>query len=202
MSRIIIVSECQYTILALNFIILSMPFPMEICILSNTSDRIQPNSSDYLILDTAHRNFYISYKYLMENLNSVDTNRTALLSTTLDSSLLCSLVKLNLNCFSKHSTVGELKRLIIRMFFLKIAPIESDKSVRIITKMESQVLSLLMAGLPLAEISLILKRSIKTVSAHKCNLFKKIGVPVNDELSFIVNHGITYTAPPHRCRCA
>ena len=61
-----------------------------------------------------------------------------------------------------------------------------------ITKMEEKVLVMMMTGLSVTSISNILKLSVKTVSVHKCNSLRKIGVDASSSsaLFFLHKHAV------------
>jgi two-component system capsular synthesis response regulator RcsB len=61
-----------------------------------------------------------------------------------------------------------------------------------ITRMEEKVLVMMMSGLSVTSISNILKLSVKTVSVHKCNSLRKIGVDANSSsaLFFLHKHAV------------
>ncbi|VTR59847.1 Transcriptional activator protein BglJ [Serratia fonticola] len=50
------------------------------------------------------------------------------------------------------------------------------------TNTERKVLSHLFAGLSMADIAALYHRSIKTISAHKCNSMRKLGVDNDADL--------------------
>lgn len=191
MPRVIIWSECQYTTLALEAVISSLPFHVDIISFPGANKNIALTSSDYFILDPSHKSFARCYEFLVNKQGVFDESRTLLYSEPIDSTIMATLLKRKIPCFSKTNSLQNTRILITKFILLKDIVSLCEQHSLTITKMEIKILSMLVSGISVRDISMILKRSIKTVSAHKCNLFKKIGVNNNQELFFLFNHSIS-----------
>lgn len=64
----------------------------------------------------------------------------------------------------------------------EVPPIPLEPSTIALTQAEQQVLKYLLQGLSLSKIASLLHRSIKTISAHKCNGMRKLGARNDSEL--------------------
>ncbi|HGM5491189.1 TPA: LuxR C-terminal-related transcriptional regulator [Serratia fonticola] len=69
----------------------------------------------------------------------------------------------------------------IRRFFDGIS-LREQSGAKVLTHTERKVMSHLFAGLSMAEIASLYHRSVKTISAHKCNSMRKLGVDNDAEL--------------------
>jgi len=190
MPRVIIWSECQYTKLALETLILKLPFHVDVLTLPQNKNSITFDSSDYFILDPADKSFSRCYEFLLQHHERMDDNRMIFYSESLDATIMSTLLKRGIRSFSKNNSLQETSNLITKFILLKDISDLCDQHFLLITKMEIKILSMLVSGVSIRDISMILKRSIKTVSAHKCNLFKKIGITNNQELFFLFNHSV------------
>lgn len=191
MPRVIIWSECQYTKLALEAVISRLPFHVDVITFPGANRNVTLHSSDYFILDPSHKSFSRCYAFLVDKQGVLDESRTLLYSEPIDSTIMATLLKRKIPCFSKKNSLLNTRTLITKFILLKDIFSLCEHHSLTITKMEIKILSMLVSGISIRDIALILKRSIKTVSAHKCNLFKKIGVTNNQELFFLFNHSIS-----------
>lgn len=190
MPRIIIWSECQYTKLALDVIIKKLPFHIDVICFPQDENNITFQSSDYFIIDPSHKSFSRCYEFLLQNHERMDVKRIVFYSEFVDATIMSTLLKRGFRSFSKNNELQKTVHLITKLILLKDISKLCDQHLLLITKMEIKILSMLVSGVSIRDISMILKRSIKTVSAHKCNLFKKIGVTNNQELFFLFNHSV------------
>lgn len=76
----------------------------------------------------------------------------------------------------------------IRRYFDRVNQQQSGEEV--LTHTERKVMSHLFAGLSMAEIASLYHRSIKTISAHKCNSMRKLGVDNDAALFHILRRDI------------
>ena len=190
MPRVVIWSECQFTQLALETLILKLPFHIYVLSFPQNNKNIFFDSSDYFILDPSHKSFSRCYEFLLAHHERMDDNRMIFYSESLDATIMSTLLKRGIRSFSKNNNLQETTSLITKFILLKDISDLCDQHFLVITKMEIKILSMLVSGVSIRDISMILKRSIKTVSAHKCNLFKKIGITNNQELFFLFNHSV------------
>lgn len=190
MPRVIIWSECQYTNLALEALIIKLPFNIDILNLPQNRNSITFHSSDYFIIDPSYKSFSKCYNFLLEHHERIDDNRIVFYSEPLDATIMSTLLNREIRSFSKNNQLPDTTEFLKKFILLKDITHLCDQHFLVITKMEIKVLSMLVSGVSISDISMILKRSIKTVSAHKCNLFKKIGIANNQELFFLFNHSI------------
>lgn len=189
MPRVVIWSECQFTQLALETLILKLPFHIDVLSFPQNNN-IFFDSSDYFILDPSHKSFSRCYEFLLAHHERMDDNRIIFYSESLDATIMSTLLKRGIRSFSKNNNLQDTTSLITKFILLKDISVLCDQHFLVITKMEIKILSMLVSGVSIRDISMILKRSIKTVSAHKCNLFKKIGITNNQELFFLFNHSV------------
>jgi len=63
----------------------------------------------------------------------------------------------------------------------------NDRVISSLTRSEMDVLKLLLTGMDLQQIAKMKALSIKTVSAHKCNAMRKLGVKSDSELFMLLN---------------
>jgi two-component system capsular synthesis response regulator RcsB len=69
----------------------------------------------------------------------------------------------------------------IRHYFER-TNLQEQSGAKVLTNTERKVMSHLFAGLSMADIAILYHRSIKTISAHKCNSMRKLGVDNDADL--------------------
>ncbi|MFT2793756.1 LuxR C-terminal-related transcriptional regulator [Serratia sp. T13T92] len=69
----------------------------------------------------------------------------------------------------------------IRHYFER-TNLQEQSGAKVLTNTERKVMSHLFAGLSMADIAALYHRSIKTISAHKCNSMRKLGVDNDADL--------------------
>lgn len=176
MPRVIIWSECQFTKLALKEIISKkLPYVNDV-ILYERDDRVSLFTKDYLIIDPSGGGFHKCYEFLNENINILDPERILIVSSEVDMLMLALLLKKQFKFLKKKKGLSEIVSAVQQ--FIQVQNMTNNKeSVDYkITKMEEKVLVMMMSGLSVTSISNILKLSVKTISVHKCNSLRKIGV--------------------------
>ncbi|MOA38536.1 putative transcription factor YjjQ [compost metagenome] len=69
------------------------------------------------------------------------------------------------------------------MYLLHSAtPAQVQDSLVVLTQAEHKVLEYLQQGMSVSDVADLLHRSVKTISAHKCNSMRKLGVRNDAEL--------------------
>jgi len=192
MPRVIIWSECQFTKLALKEIISkNLPYVNGI-VCYDRSGEVNLYKTDYVIIDPSGGGFHKCYEFLNENINLLDPERILIISSEVDMLMLGLLLKKQFKFLKKKKELPEIVTAIQQ--FIQLQNITSNKeSVDYkITKMEEKVLVMMMSGLSVTSISNILKLSVKTISVHKCNSLRKIGVDASSSsaLFFLHKHAV------------
>lgn len=192
MPRVIIWSECQFTKLAMKKIISKkLPYVNNV-ILFDQSEGMTLYVKDYLIIDPSGGGFHRSYEFLSENLNILDPERILIVSSAVDMLMLELLLKKEFKFLKKKSDLPEVERSIEEFILLQGNAVNKEAFNYNITKMEEKVLVMMMSGLSVTSISNILKLSVKTISVHKCNSLRKIGVDASSSsaLFFLHKHAV------------
>lgn len=192
MPRVIIWSDCQFTKLALKEIISkNLPYVNGI-VCYDRSGEVNLYKTDYVIIDPSGGGFHKCYEFLNENINLLDPERILIISSEVDMLMLGLLLKKQFKFLKKKKELPEIVTAIQQ--FIQLQNITSNKeSVDYkITKMEEKVLVMMMSGLSVTSISNILKLSVKTISVHKCNSLRKIGVDASSSsaLFFLHKHAV------------
>lgn len=189
MPRVIIWSECQYTKLALKEIISrKLPYVNDV-ISYDYGDEVDLYAKDYLIIDPSGGGFHRCYEFLRENLRILDPERILIMSSAVDMLMLELLLKKECKFLKKKKELPAVVTSVEQFIQLKGVTLNKEAFNYNITKMEEKVLVMMMSGLSVTSISNILKLSVKTVSVHKCNSLRKIGVDANSSsaLFFCIN---------------
>lgn len=192
MPRVIIWSECQFTRLALKEII-SMKLPYVNNVISFDQNEGMPMyAKDYLIIDPSGGGFHRCYEFLRENLNILDPERILIVSSAVDMLMLELLLKKEFKFLKKKNDLPDIERSVEQFILLLGSAINKASFNYNITKMEEKVLVMMMSGLSVTSISNILKLSVKTISVHKCNSLRKIGVDASSSsaLFFLHKHAV------------
>ncbi|KAB8305469.1 helix-turn-helix transcriptional regulator [Rahnella sp. Lac-M11] len=192
MPRVIIWSECQFTKLALKEII-SKKVPYVNGVISfDQSEQVQLYTKDYLIIDPSAGGFHKCYEFLRENLNVLDPERILIVSSAVDVLMLELLLKKEFKFLKKKKELSDVENAVEQFIQLRGTPINKEAFNYNITRMEEKVLVMMMSGLSVTSISNILKLSVKTISVHKCNSLRKIGVDASSSsaLFFLHRHAV------------
>ncbi len=192
MPRVIIWSECQYTKLALKEIISSkLPYVNEV-ISYDHGDEVNLYAKDYLIIDPSGGGFHRCYEFLRENLSVLDPERILIMSSAVDMLMLELLLKKEFKFLKKKNELPVVVASVEQFIQLQGTTLNKEAFNYNITRMEEKVLVMMMSGLSVTSISNILKLSVKTVSVHKCNSLRKIGVDANSSsaLFFLHKHAV------------
>ncbi|MBF7979238.1 helix-turn-helix transcriptional regulator [Rahnella sp. LAC-M12] len=192
MPRVIIWSECQFTKLALKEII-SKKVPYVNGVISfDQSEQVQLYTKDYLIIDPSAGGFHKCYEFLRENLNVLDPERILIVSSAVDVLMLELLLKKEFKFLKKKKDLSDVENAVEQFIQLRGTPINKEAFNYNITRMEEKVLVMMMSGLSVTSISNILKLSVKTISVHKCNSLRKIGVDASSSsaLFFLHRHAV------------
>ncbi|RBQ33239.1 LuxR family transcriptional regulator [Rahnella variigena] len=192
MPRVIIWSECQYTKLALKEIISSkLPYVNEV-ISYDHCDEVNLYAKDYLIIDPSGGGFHRCYEFLRENLSVLDPERILIMSSAVDMLMLELLLKKEFKFLKKKNELPVVVASVEQFIQLQGTTLNKEAFNYNITRMEEKVLVMMMSGLSVTSISNILKLSVKTVSVHKCNSLRKIGVDANSSsaLFFLHKHAV------------
>ena len=192
MPRVIIWSECQYTKLALKEIISSkLPYVNEV-ISNDHCDEVNLYAKDYLIIDPSGGGFHRCYEFLRENLSVLDPERILIMSSAVDMLMLELLLKKEFKFLKKKNELPVVVASVEQFIQLQGTTLNKEAFNYNITRMEEKVLVMMMSGLSVTSISNILKLSVKTVSVHKCNSLRKIGVDANSSsaLFFLHKHAV------------
>ena len=192
MPRVIIWSECQFTKLALKEIIpKKLPY-VDNVIPFDQNEGMNLFVKDYLIIDPSGSGFHRCYEFLRENLNILDPERILIVSSAVDMLMLELLLKKEFKFLKKKSDLVDVERSVEQFIRLQGSAINKEEFNFNITKMEEKVLVMMMSGLSVTSISNILKLSVKTISVHKCNSLRKIGVDASSSsaLFFLHKHAV------------
>ncbi|WP_336369198.1 helix-turn-helix transcriptional regulator [Rahnella perminowiae] len=192
MPRVIIWSECQFTKLALKEII-SKKLPYVDNVISfDQSNGMNLMARDYLIIDPSGGGFHRCYEFLRENLNILDPERILVVSSAVDMLMLELLLKKEFKFLKKKTELSDVETSVEQFIRLQGSAINKQEFNYNITKMEEKVLVMMMSGLSVTSISNILKLSVKTISVHKCNSLRKIGVDASSSsaLFFLHKHAV------------
>lgn len=192
MPRVIIWSECQYTKLALKEIISrKLPYVNEV-ISYDYGDEVNLYAKDYLIIDPSGGGFHRCYEFLRENMSVLDPERILIMSSAVDMLMLELLLKKEFKFLKKKKELAVVVTSVEQFIQLQGTTLNKQAFNYNITRMEEKVLVMMMSGLSVTSISNILKLSVKTVSVHKCNSLRKIGVDANSSsaLFFLHKHAV------------
>ncbi len=192
MPRVIIWSECQFTKLAIKEIISKkLPYVNGV-IFFDRDDEVNLYTKDYLIIDPSGGGFHKCYEFLNENINVLDPERILIISSEVDMLMLGLLLKKQFKFLKKKKGLSEIVSAIQQFIQLQNMTSNKESFDYKITKMEEKVLVMMMTGLSVTSISNILKLSVKTVSVHKCNSLRKIGVDASSSsaLFFLHKHAV------------
>lgn len=192
MPRVIIWSECQFTKLAIKEIISKkLPYVNGV-IFFDRDDEVNLYTKDYLIIDPSGGGFHKCYEFLNENINVLDPERILIISSEVDMLMLGLLLKKQFKFLKKKKGLSEIVSAIQQFIQLQNMTSNKESFDYKITKMEEKVLVMMMSGLSVTSISNILKLSVKTVSVHKCNSLRKIGVDASSSsaLFFLHKHAV------------
>jgi DNA-binding CsgD family transcriptional regulator len=192
MPRVIIWSECQYTKLALKKIISrKLPYVNEV-ISYDHGDEVNLYAKDYLIIDPSGGGFHRCYEFLRENMSVLDPERILIMSSAVDMLMLELLLKKEFKFLKKKNELAVVVTSVEQFIQLQGTTLNKQAFNYNITRMEEKVLVMMMSGLSVTSISNILKLSVKTVSVHKCNSLRKIGVDANSSsaLFFLHKHAV------------
>jgi DNA-binding CsgD family transcriptional regulator len=161
-------------------------------ILFDQSEGMTLYVKDYLIIDPSGGGFHRCYEFLSENLNILDPERILIVSSAVDMLMLELLLKKEFKFLKKKSDLPEVERSIEEFILLQGNAVNKEAFNYNITKMEEKVLVMMMSGLSVTSISNILKLSVKTISVHKCNSLRKIGVDASSSsaLFFLHKHAV------------
>ena len=192
MPRVIIWSECQFTKLALKEIISKKLPYVDNVIPFDQNEGMNLFVKDYLIIDPSGSGFHRCYEFLRENLNILDPERILIVSSAVDMLMLELLLKKEFKFLKKKSGLADFERAVEQFIQLLGSAINKEEFNYNITKMEEKVLVMMMSGLSVTSISNILKLSVKTISVHKCNSLRKIGVDASSSsaLFFLQKHDV------------
>lgn len=192
MPRVIIWSECHFTKLAIKEIISKkLPYVNGV-IFFNRDDEVNLYTKDYLIIDPSGGGFHKCYEFLNENINVLDPERILIISSEVGMLMLELLLKKQFKFLKKKKGLSEIVSAIQQFIQLQNMTSNKESFDYKITKMEEKVLVMMMSGLSVTSISNILKLSVKTVSVHKCNSLRKIGVDASSSsaLFFLHKHAV------------
>ncbi|WP_413534475.1 helix-turn-helix domain-containing protein [Rahnella inusitata] len=192
MPRVIIWSECQFTKLALKEIISKkLPYVNGV-IFYDRDDRVSLFTKDYLIIDPSGGGFHKCYEFLNENINILDPERILIVSSEVDMLMLGLLLKKQFKFLKKKKGLSEIVSAVQQFIQFQNMTDNKESVDYKITKMEEKVLVMMMSGLSVTSISNILKLSVKTISVHKCNSLRKIGVDASSSsaLFFLHKHAV------------
>jgi len=190
MSRIVIWSECQFAKFALQKIISQrLPYINDIVHFSK-NEGVKLSSNDYLIIDPSGCGFHKCYNFLKEYEDVLDPERILIFSSMVDMLMLQLFFKKTFKFLDNKKNITEIINVIEQ--FVQLENITTHSKPYNITKMEGKVLVMMMSGLSVMNISNILKLSVKTVSVHKCNSLRKIGIDASrsSTLFFLQGHNV------------
>lgn len=192
MPQVIIWSECQFTKLALKEIIFkNLPY-VDGIVCYDRSSKVSFYKKDYVIIDPSGDGFPKCYDFLNENINLLDPERILIIASEVDMLMLGLLLKKQFKFLIKKRELPGI--VTATKQFIQLQNIAGNKEPvdYKITKMEEKILVMMMSGLSVTSISNILKLSVKTISVHKCNSLRKIGVDASSSsaLFFLHKHAV------------
>ncbi|MGG5214505.1 MULTISPECIES: helix-turn-helix transcriptional regulator [Rahnella] len=155
-------------------------------------DEVNLYAKDYLIIDPSGGGFHRCYEFLRENMSVLDPERILIMSSAVDMLMLELLLKKEFKFLKKKKELAVVVTSVEQFIQLQGTTLNKQAFNYNITRMEEKVLVMMMSGLSVTSISNILKLSVKTVSVHKCNSLRKIGVDANSSsaLFFLHKHAV------------
>lgn len=175
-NTIIIVGTCQYTSLGIASL-LDYFFYSRIVFYQRFSE-INENSSELLIIAAIDENdiTYDDIIYLKNRMVKNGGKNLIILSNSMLMNVLYSVFNISCIYLPRKITLKEFHPVIVNTLLHNNA--EEAYSIKPqLTGLESQILILLSEGFTVTEISRIKNKNSKTISSHKCNLMKKMGMP-------------------------
>lgn len=175
-NTIIIVGTCQYTLLGIASL-LDCFFYSKIVYYQRVSD-MGDNCNELLTIIALDENDIV-YNDIIHLKNRISKNGGKNLIVLSDSILMNVLYCVfNISCLflPRNISLKELKSVIVNSLLY-----DNDEEMYCLkpqlTGLESQILIMLSEGFTVSEISRLKNKNCKTISSHKCNLMKKMGLP-------------------------
>jgi DNA-binding CsgD family transcriptional regulator len=175
-NRIIIVGTCQYTSLGIASL-LDYLFYSKIVFYKRFSD-IEEGSNDFLTIAAIDENdiTYDDVIYLKNRMKKNNCKNLLILCDTILRSISQSVFNISCVYLRRNISLKELHPVIVDVLLHDHN--ENKLSLKPqLTGLESQILMMLSDGFTVSEISRIKNRNYKTISSHKYNLMKKMGMP-------------------------
>jgi len=191
MPRLVIWSECQYTQLAVRALASNFAFISHIYTFPTEESQVKLTTSDYFMIGPISGGFSKCYEFLLKNQDNIDYDRVMIIGSGIDMLVMSILCKKNFKFFLKEEGLQDLVEFLKRFILLDYNDGQEYLIKYHLTFNEVRVLILMLTGLSETNIANILKRSIKTVSHHKVNLFKKLHMETHaTKLFFLHNYSI------------
>ena len=175
-NTIIIVGTCQYTSLCIASL-LDCFFYSKIVFYRRFSE-IKENSNELLTIAAIDEKdiIYDDIFYLKNRMLKSGAKNLIILSDLIMMNVLYSVFNISCLYLPRNITLKELHPVIVNTL-LHNNDEESYGLKPQLTGLESQILMMLSEGFTVSEISKIKNKNCKTISSHKCNLMKKMGMP-------------------------
>jgi len=163
---------------------------LQLSLVTDLGADVELSSNDYLIIDPSGCGFHKCYNFLKEYEDVLDPERILIFSSMVDMLMLQLFFKKTFKFLDNKKNITEIINVIEQ--FVQLENITTHSKPYNITKMEGKVLVMMMSGLSVMNISNILKLSVKTVSVHKCNSLRKIGIDASrsSTLFFLQGHNV------------
>lgn len=183
-NTIIIVGTCQYTALGIATLLDNLLY-RKIVFYQHFSE-IKENSHELLMIAALDENdiTYDDIVYLKNRMLKNGGQNLIILSDSILTNVLYSVFNIACLYLPRNITLKALHPVIVNTLLHN----NDDENYHLkpqLTGMESQILIMLSEGFTVSEISRIKNKNCRTISSHKCNLMKKMGMP-NTPKSFSV----------------
>lgn len=190
-SRIIYIGESFYDFFGLKEILSGHYNFMEITHISlNEKPLIYPsimvNKSDLVIVSPSEQSI-LKYASLVRGIKRISKCKMIIFSTKKIHSLLEVLCGSELSFIQHSSPLESIYQEVISFAEKPEKKTLLGKARKKITDTEFKILMMITKGWNLSEIALMSHNSIKTISTHKVNISKKLGIK-NNELKFFITN--------------
>lgn len=177
MKRIAILCNCSYTYLALSTLITNTYLKSgEDVEIKRAKLTIDIHESDVIVLIINEANIFACSEFVINLVKRNIRSNILIISDMCNLNIFTLITGQVYDFINIHSCVNDVNNAIENAACSKIFIKKIIKQHRKISPKEIEVIRLLSIGFTMTDISKIKHISIKTISAHKCNFFKKIGL--------------------------
>ena len=172
MGRLIIISECVYTNIALQLFFVYEKY----CIMKSSNDyeKLGIEENDCVIINLDEKSFKSCYWFLRKQNSEFLKRNVILLSNKINVYLMQALLDEEFQYIHKKTDVASVDRIVLSRINGKLEEFISVGFELNMTRMERLILLMILSNIDQKTTAKILKISFKTVSAHKCNIIKKV----------------------------